>query len=254
MSDDYKAERIPSFSGTSEFPGGHPMPRRRAYGAYSNAASSSSSLDEHDVASIFGLPPESLPPEVVKTVQRMLNELSDTRGQLDAALRHRRQVEDQADLFPGLPCLNGHAFVRELDAFLSSESLNIGQDWGQLAVLHFDGIGHVAGRMGLTAGESILKHVWDILHRAALSGEPLAYLGFGTFSWLLIGQGADVSQDRLTRVVKSLRLSPPIWYGQSIALAVSVGTAPLVAGQGAVQALNDADQNRLGQVEDKVSI
>jgi len=248
MSDDYRTERIPSFPGASEFPGEHPMPRRRAYGAYANSSvATASTPQDHDVASIFGVAPESLPPGVLAALQRLLGEVGQIRGQLDAAERHRRQLEDQGDLFPGLPCLNGHAFIRELDAFLNGHSATIGQEWGQLAVIHTGGIEHAVGQLGLGAGDRALKHVWDILHRAALSGEPLAYLGFGTFSWLLIGQGSEVFQDRLASVAETLRQSPPMWYGQQIALDVSIGVAPLLAGQGAIQALNDADTDRLEQ-------
>jgi len=245
MSDEYKAERITSMSGASDFPGGHPMPRRRAYRAYASSALPGNGLDEHDIVSIFGLPADALPAEVVTSVQRLLNEAGDLRSQVDAAERHRRLLEDQADHYPGLPCLNAHAFVRELDAVFDTENRQMDAEWGTVAVVHIGGIERAVGTLGINVGDGALRHVWDALHRYALAGEPLAYLGFGAFCWLLIGPWAEDGQKRLSAALGVLHQSPPEWLGNTLDLTVSCGTAPLIAEGGAMSALSAADRNRV---------
>ena len=249
MSEEYKAERISAVPGAAEFPGGYPMPRRRAYHAYSSSSAPSTALDEHDVTSIFGLPPDSVSPEILKSLQKMLTDVGDLRGRLDASERNRRHLEDQADLYPGLPCLNGHAFLRELDAFLFGESGRGDTEWGRLAVIHVDGIERAVGRLGTEVGAFALRYVWDVFHRAASEGEPLAYLGFGTFCWLLLGPEGQGVPDRLNGVLDALRQAPPVWRDRPIEIGVSAGVAPLLADLGAAQALDQADKARLRLTE-----
>ena len=218
------------------------MPRRRAYGAYGSSTVSGASFDEHDVACIEGMPVDKLTPELVQIFQKLLSDAAALRGQLDAAKHHRRQLEDHADHYPGLPCLNGHAFVRELDAFLREQSTQNAEDFGHLAVIHVGGIEAAVGRWGIEAGEFAVLHIWGILHQRAQQGEPLAYWGFGTFSWLLIGSDA---QDRLNIMLENLRQSPPQWQDAFVELHVSSGMAPVLGGKTAEQAVLDAESNRL---------
>ena len=238
MSDDYKTERVFSLAGASEFPDGHPMPRRRAYGAYGNAAMPPPVLDQHDVASVLGLAVEALTPDLLRAIQKLLRDASDLRHQLDVVQHHRRQLEDQSDLFPGLPCLNGHAFVRELDAFLQDQSGQSADDWGHVAVIHVAGLDRAVGRWGLATGDTLVRQLWERLHQAALPGEPLAYWGLGSFCWLLIGPDAN---RRVTSVQDAMRQCQTA----DILLTVTAGLAPLLAGQGADRALDNADANRI---------
>ena len=245
MSDDYKAERVFGVGGASEFPGGYPMPRRRGYRAYGGGTAPHSSLDEHDVASVLGVPVQALTPEMLAKLQKLLHDASDLRHQLDVAQHHRRQLEDQADLYPGLPCLNGHAFVRELDAFLREQSSQSAEDWGHLAVIHVAGGEAAAGQWGMEAGQAILYQVWDRLHGMAQDGEPLACWGLGGFSWLLIGPESEVLR-RVQSAQDALSGFHPIWENAEVTLTVTVGAAPLLKGQGAEQALSNADLDRIG--------
>ena len=243
MSDDYKTERVWAGLGTAEFPNGHPMPRRRAYRAYGAATVPTESFSEQDVASIFGLPVGAMSPEMLLVVQKLLSDAANLRSQLDVAQRHRRQLEDQTDHVPGLPCLNGHAFVRELDAFLQDQSAQDGDDWGHLAVLQVCGVEAAIQHWGMAAGEAVLNQIWEIIHGATQAGEPVAYRGFGLFCWLIIGGEA---QTRLHNLQANLQNALPVWDQHPVPLTVSAGLAPLLSGQGAVQALDAADRQRIG--------
>ncbi len=236
MSDDYKAERIPALPGTSEFPGGHSLPRRRAYRAYATSVAHDHVLDEVDVASILGAPASSLSPESLRALQRILADAGDLRRQLDAAEHHRRHLEDQADLYPGLPCLNGHAFLRELDAFMIEDAGRDGEEWARLWVIQADGLDHVVGQQGLGMGEAILKAIYNALHQVASDGEPLAYFGFGLFSWLMIGTDQGESDRRLNAFLDAAKQE---------AVAITCGSSPLVVGKNAALALEDAEAERL---------
>jgi len=240
MADDLKAERIPAFPGASEFPGGTSLPRRRAYRAYANSAAHDHASADVDVASILGVPAESLSQESLRILQRILGDAEDLRRQLDAAERHRRHLEDQADLYPGLQCLNGHAFVRELDAFMVEDSERHGEDWGWLWVIHADGIDHAAGRNGLAFGGKILRDIFEALRRTAQTGEPLAYLGFGTFGWVMIGQDAAGAQSRLNGFLAAAKMSVT-----GVPLDFTTGMAPLIAGKTATQAVEEAEIRRM---------
>jgi GGDEF domain-containing protein len=220
------------------------MPRRRAYGAYASSGQPQTPHQSHDFASIFGLPAESMAPEIIGAVQQMLNEAGDLRGQLAAAEHHRRHLEDQADLYPGLGCLNAHAFIRELDAFLAATSWQAEQIMGQLAVIHVGGLDLAVGLYGMDCGDQALRCLWERLRSQAMAGEPIAYLGFGLFCWLMIDPEAAQAEHRLTGAAQSLRQVPPLWREIPLLLSISTGLAPLIPEQGIVQTLRQADCNR----------
>ena len=240
MDDEYKTERVFAVTGAADFQGGHPMPRRRAYRPYGSPVDAPH-FDEADVASVLGLPVHVLTPDVLAKLQKLLAEASQLRAQLDVAQHHRQQLEDHADHYPDLPGLNGHAFVRELDAFLRQAEPQQVPDWGQVAVIHVTGIEAVAETKGFAAARDIQRQVWDRLHQSAMAGEPLACLGHGAFCWLLIGPDA---QRRLTDVVLTVQQTLFPVGETTVTLAVSAGLAPLISGQGAESALNQADANR----------
>jgi hypothetical protein len=193
-------------------------------------------LDEVDVASILGAPAESLSPESLKALQRLLSDAVDLRRQLDAAEHHRRYLEDHADLYPGLNCLNGHAFLRELDAFMVEDAGREGETWGWLWVIHTDGIDHAVNRYGIHAGEAILQGLFNTVHRAAYNGEPQAYFGFGLFCWLMIDPD-PVETERRFAAFAEMHTDP--------SLSLTYGKAPMVVGKTAAESLDQADQNRL---------
>ena len=242
MTDEYRAERVLGAFADGGGMAGYPMPRRRGYGAYGTGHSAPRAPIQ-DMTSVFGHSAAALPEAVQEGLQRVLGELAALHQQLDVARHQRHALEDRADHYPNLPCLNGYAFVRELDAFLDSTAARDQQDWGHIAMVHVDGIEAAVARWGIAAADLAQRQVWECLHASSSPGEPLAYLGYGSFCWLLIGADAP---GRVGALVDALKTLPLVFNDHAISLTPTAGLAPLRSGQGAVAALEAAEVVRVG--------
>ena len=243
MSDEYRTERVLGAFADGGGMAGYPMPRRRGYGAYGTGHTAPRAPIQ-DMTSVFGQSAAALPEAVQEGLQRILGELAALHQQLDVARHQRHSLEDRADHYPDLPCLNGYAFVRELDAFLDSTATRDQQDWGYVAMIHVDGIEAAVARWGIAAADMAQRQVWETLYASSISGEPLAYLGYGSFCWLLIGADAV---GRVDVLLDALRALPLVFGEHPIPLTPTAGLAPLQSGQGAVAALEAAEAVRVAQ-------
>ena len=245
MGDDYRATPVLPSSAAVEFGDSPGMPRRRGYRAYGAAMAAEEVPSEGDAALILGVEPAGLPDGVMKAVMRLLGELGGLRLKAEAAERHHRLAEDLADHFPGLPCLNAHAFLREIDAYIQAESIAEDESIGVLALVHADGLDHWAGQHGFHAAELALRHVWDMVGNALEAGEPVAHLGHGMFCMLMIEREVSSATRRLDHLADQLRQTPVVWQDHPLSLAITVGYASVIGGMGAARALDEADENRL---------
>lgn len=246
MADDYRAEKVLWKPGATEFPAGFPSSRRHANQAYRAATPPTDPLTEHDAASILGFEVGALPDDVLKIVLKLLAEVARWKAEADAALRLRHHLEDLADSFPGLPCLNAHAFMRELEGFAQSGT-EIGASLGMVLLIHVAGIDQATARHGLAAGDFLSRRVFDALTTQTPQGDPIACLGFGAYAVAAPGIDQTSAARRLDDLARGLSALTVEWQNQPIALSITGAAAPIIQGQAAVEIMRAADERRLAE-------
>jgi len=241
MADEYRTERVQRTMVINEFAREREPYRRHvpphAYEARPAAAHPSAA----DVASVLGLPAESLTPELLAALGPLLAEFERLRA--DAEHWHRREtwMEHQADRHSVVPALNRRAFVREVEAFLGG-----GDSHGVLATLQVAGVEALRQLHGLAAGEGALRHIAAHVLGAVRGSDLVACVGGSDFAILLPGSEEPQARDKLSEIVARIKTPPFTWLGQPIPLTPAFGLCRLVRGEGAEQALAAADRNRRG--------
>jgi GGDEF domain-containing protein len=259
MADDYRAEKVLWRPGTTEFPTGHPSSRHHANQAYRAAAPAPEAPTEEDAASILGFGVGTLPADVLQIILKLLAEAGRWKAEANAADRHRHHLEYLADSYPGLPCLNTHAFLRDLDGFAQSatqsatQSANgiepggeIGAHLGMVLLVHVSGIDQAVARHGLDAGDHLAHRIFESISARTPDGDLLACLGFGAYAVAVPGIDADTAQRRLDELLTGLAALAPDWRGEAVPVSATGAIAPIVQGQSAALILHIADESRLG--------
>lgn len=250
MADDYRAEKVLWKPGVTEFPTGFPSSRRHANQAYRAATPPTDPLTEHDAASILGFEVGTLPADVLKIVLQLLAEVGRWKADADAAQHLRHHLEDLADSFPGLPCLNAHAFMRELEEFAQSGT-EIGAHLGMVLLIHVAGLDQAVANHGLAAGDFLSRQLFDAITAQTPQGDPIACLGYGAFAIAVPGIDQTAAVRRLEDLVRGLSTQVIEWQGQPIRLSVTSATAPIFQGQAAVEIMHAADERRRAESPSK---
>ncbi len=246
MADDYRAERVLWRPGTTEFPAGYPSSRRHASQAYRAATPPADPPSEEDAAQILGFGVGTLPADVLKIILKLLAEAGRWKAEANAADRHRHHLEDLADSYPGLPCLNTHAFLRDLDGFAQSGS-EIGAQLGMLILIHVAGLDQAVAAFGMDAGDFLGHRVFETISARTPDGDLLACLGHGAYAIAVPGIDAIQAQGRLDDILAAFAVDTPDWQGVPLPFAVTGAIAPIVQGQSAALILHTADENRIGE-------
>lgn len=244
MADEYRAERILWRPGTTEFPAGYPSSRRHAAQAYRAATPEATPPSEEDAAQILGFGVGTLPADVLKIILKLLAEAGRWKAEANAADRHRHHLEDLADSYPGLPCLNTHAFLRDLDGFAQSGG-EIGAQLGMVILIHVAGIDQAVAEHGMEAGDFLAHRVFETISARTPDGDLLACLGFGAYAVAVPGIGEDQARARLAELLEAFTAQVPDWRGAPMPLAVTGAVAPIVQGHSAALILHTADESRL---------
>jgi len=239
MADEYRTERVLGVPRATEFPPQHDLPQRRGYHAY--AAMHEPAPDPADVASVLGLPPDAIGPQVLAALAPLLDELDRLRWQSGQNDRRRDYLERAADRHPLLPCLNRHAFVREVDALLQAGTVD-----GTLAVIHVGGIEPLRRAFGMVAGDGALRHACANILASLRASDLVGCLDDSDFGLLLAAADLVSAAAKLDEIRRRIVDPPFTWQGGPITLLTAIGTHPLGRGDSAEQALADADRHRRG--------
>ncbi len=235
---DYRAERVRAVPGASEFPPQHDLPQRRGYNAYAAAAAGRAAAPHaiRDVASVLGLPADSLNPTLLAALTPLLDEMDALRWQAGQESRRRALLEQAADRHWLLPCYNRRAFLRELDALLAG-----GAAEGYLALIHVGGLEELRLDHGLAAADDALRHVGATILGNLRVSDMVGGLGGGDFAAVMLGRQADPTA-KPREIARRINDPPLVWEGQPVVLPVAVGVAPLAPGLAAGQVLGEADR------------
>ncbi len=241
MADDYRAERVLGVPRMTEFPAQHDTPQRRGYSAYASSPREPPLTHSlHDVASVLGLAPERLAPDVLAAVMTLMADNEQLHRDAEQAERRRAWLERDGDRHSVVPCLNRRAFMREL-----GQALDRG-DGGMLALLHVGGIERLRLVHGMAAGEGALRHACAAIVGSLRSSDMVGCLGGSDFGLLLIGSDEAGAHEKLGDVCRRINAPAYTWLGQPMILVTLVGLYGLTGGDGAEQALAAADRVRRG--------
>ena len=235
---DYRAERVRAAPGAAEFPPQHDLPQRRGYHAYAAAAAGGAAAPHavRDVASVLGLPAESLDPALLAALTPLLDEMDALRWQIEQEGRRRALLERAADRHWLLPCYNRRAFLRELNALLAA-----GEAEGVLVLIHVGGIEALRLDHGLAAADEALRHVGATILGNLRVSDMVGGLGGGDFAAAMLGRQPDPS-GKPAEIARRVNDPPLAWAGRPVVLPVAFGLAPLVPGRDAEQTLAEADR------------
>lgn len=190
----------------------------------------------HDVASIHGLDPESLTPEVARALQQLSEEAAHLNEALQAAAHRidRLEREVETDSLTGLHdrggLLHEIAHMRSIDRREGGGST--------LALLDLEEIPEIRRRDGRLGMEGVVSQMAGALSRVVAAGEVLAYLGEGEFAIILPGRPPEEAGERARAILAEALAKPFRWAGRDHRLSATVGLAPVT---GATGADDDAD-------------
>lgn len=241
MGDGYRTEPLHRSMPINDFAGEHdPSRRHPPPHAYANHDQPKGHPSAADLASVLGLPAESLSPALLTALVSLLSELDRLRWELGQAERRLDWRERQADRHSIVPCLSRRAFVRELEFLLLGGDVH-----GSLAVLQVAGIEALRQIHGMAAGDGALRHCCANILGGLRSTDLVGCLGGSDFAVLLLGAGADEARDKLGEIVGRIKDPAFTWLGQRIPLIPAFGLA-VMNGDGAEQMLAAADRDRRG--------
>lgn len=242
MGDKYRTAPVqPSFL-VNEFAREHENARRQLPAhAYESPEKPKAHPSAADVASVLGLPPDQITPELIAGLAPLLAEMDRLRWELDQAERRLSWRERQADRHSVVPCLTRRAFVRELESFCAG-----GDAHGVLAVLQVAGVEALRQIYGMAAGEGALRHCGANVLGALRATDLVGCVGGSDFAILLPGAGLAEGRAKLDEIVGRIKEPAYTWLGQRIPLTPAYGLVALDTSDGAEQAMAAADRDRRG--------
>lgn len=211
----------------------HHRPKVQGY----DAAPSSPPVEAEDVASFLGLPADRLTPELLAALSPLWSELEHAHWRAEQAENRLTWVEQQSDRHAILPCLNRHAFLRDLGVVLAEP-----QPDGILALISVLGVEAWRHSRGLTAGDGLLRQICGCLVGGLRATDPVAGLGGSDFAVLLLATDRDAARAKVLTVARWISALSP---DEGIyPLSVEVGFHDLEAEESAEDALAAADRDR----------
>lgn len=241
MANDYRTAPVANATMVNEFAREHehPPPRRHAH-AYPQAPEAPEH-DVADVASVLGLPPDQVTPELLAALGPVLTERDELRHQLRHAARRIDLLSHQAERDCVVPALNRRAFIRDVDAFLTGADGR-----GVVVALHIGGIETLRLVHGIAAGEGALRHVCAAALSQLRATDVIALLGGSSFGLLMPDCGEADARARLGEICRIVNNPRFAWMGQPQMLVTLYGVHALNAGDTAEHAIASADARRRG--------
>ena len=246
MAYEYRTEPTLGMPKTTEFPQQHDLPQRRGYSAYA-AHPSNSGLKHsiHDVAMVLGVAAEAISESMFASLVGLLGEMDQLRWQVDHEAGRRDAMARRADRHSFLPCLNRHAFLRELDSFLGDPDL-----LGVLAVISVGGVERLRMAHGLAAHDGALRHICATLLGNLRASDLVGCLGGSDFAVLMVAAenvaGESGAGAKLAEIRRHINDPPFVWLDQPMTLEPVVGLCALSYGDTADIALSNVDRSLLG--------
>lgn len=240
MADNYRTERVDPSWQVQEFPQGHDGPPRRRLPPHAyEQAPAKPHPQAADVASVLGLPAESISTAVLEAVVPLLAEIDRLHWVAEQAEHRAAWTERQSDSDPVVPCLNRHAFLRALDSFLMTS----GND-GTLAVVQVCGVEKLRRDHGLAAGDAAMRHIAATLVGGLRTSDMIGCLGGSDFAVLLPATSMSQAHDKLDVICGRIITPAFVWSDEGVTLAAAFGLAPLQAGDSGEAAMAVADLSR----------
>lgn len=243
MAADYRTERVDPALRVQEYTPGHDGPPRRHLPphAYEQPAAPAPHPSAADMASVLGLPAESISPALLAAVTPLLAEIDRLHWAADQSERRALWLERQSDRHSVVPCLTRRAFVRELDSFLGG-----GKAQGTVALIQVAGVEALRQFYGLAAGEGALRHIAATILGALRTSDMVGCLGGSDFAILLVGTPEDQTRTKIESIVTRIGDPSFTWLGHRVPLIPAFGLHILVAGDSAEAAIAAADLARRG--------
>lgn len=243
MATDYRTERVEPAFKIQEYTTGHDGPPRRHLPAhaYEQPPRPPAHRSAADVASVLGLPAESITPALLETVTPLLAEIDRLHWAAEQAERRALWLERQSDRHSVVPCLTRRAFVRELDSFLTG-----GAAYGTVALIQVAGVEALRQIYGLAAGEGALRHIAATILGALRASDMVGCLGGSDFALLMPGTPEDQAHPKIQSICARIGDPAFTWLGHRVPLTPAFGLRTLAAGDSAEATIAAADLARRG--------
>ena len=170
------------------------------------------------------------------------------RAALSAMQERVAELERLADTDTLTPLPNRRRFLRELERVVAVASRH--GTPAALLYIDIDGLKAINDEHGHGAGDAALVHVANILAKLVRSTDVAARIGGDEFALILDHLDHDSAIEAAERIARFIADNPVDLGGRTVWLKASIGTAMILPGDSAEDAMRRADRNMyLAKVE-----
>ena len=222
-------------------PGGTDHVARTGYGKAGAAAPAGTVSEVQAVsASVLGIPEAEFTPRVRDAIMTLMHEVDRLRKEVEQARSRLEDLARTADQDMLLPILNRRAFVREISRF--TQFAERYKTSSSLIYLDLDNFKTVNDAHGHDAGDSVLRHISDVILGQIRESDVFARIGGDEFGIILAHITADQAARKGESLAQMLRDNPPMIEGKPVPLSFSYGVYELKAGETPDSAMRYADR------------
>lgn len=192
------------------------------------------------IASVAGLQPGELSPNVRAALDALMQEVDRLRRELDRSRRRIEHLERLADEDTLLPVVNRRAFVRELSRMIAfGERYGLG---GAVLFFDVDQLKQINDRHGHAAGDAALRKIAEVLLANVRGSDVVGRLGGDEFGVILAQADESVAREKAASLAALIAETAFDCDGKRIPLSVACGYQPLLGMTGPDDALHAADR------------
>jgi diguanylate cyclase (GGDEF)-like protein len=168
-------------------------------------------------------------------------ENASLRASLAAMQARVAELEQLADTDTLTPLPNRRRFVRELERVVALASRH--GTPAALLYIDIDGLKAINDAHGHAIGDAALVHVADMLARLVRSSDLAARIGGDEFALILDHLDHESAIEAAERIARFIAGNPLRLEGRAVPLKASIGTAMILPGDSAEDAMRRADRN-----------
>ncbi len=206
----------------------------------SKAAETGATAPASDMATLAGIPPSQLTPQVSAAIGMLMAEVQKLRDDLAQSRKRIEFLETLADQDALAPVLNRRAFVRELTRMIAyAERYDV---TGSVLYFDIDDMKLVNDDLGHAAGDAVLTRVAETLLRESRASDVVGRLGGDEYAVILTQADAQTAAAKAASLAQAVATEPVEWQGRQLNVTLSYGVHTFAGGEAVEQALDAADR------------
>jgi len=197
-------------------------------------------LTDAEIAELTGVPLAGVTPDVRRALVTLLRDNALLHEEIERRRRREAELERLADEDALVPISNRRSFMRELDRAIRA----IERYGTPGCVLYFDlnDLKRINDLYGHAAGDSVLRHVAELLIRHLRASDVFARLGGDEFGVILMWADLETARAKAQSLADLVHERPVVWSGETIPVGIAHGAYAFAPGQTAEEVLHAADR------------